>query len=129
MKVLHMNQILKIHQKLIEESGGSFGIREEKVLNGCLAQPFMTFGGQDLYPDLIDKAATLCFSLVSNHPFVDGNKRIGHAAMEIFLMLNGLEIQASVNLQEATILAVASGEMDRETFTEWVRNHVIIFPS
>ncbi len=73
----------------------------------------MTFGGQDLYPTIADKAAALGHSLIQNHPFVDGNKRVGHAAMEVFLVLNGYEISASVDEQEEIILSVASGQMSR----------------
>ena len=86
----------------------------------------MTFGGAELYPTLADKAAALGFSLICNHPFVDGNKRIGHAAMESFLVLNGYELTASVDEQEAVILNVASGQMKRDDFTEWVKNHLAI---
>lgn len=84
----------------------------------------MTFGGEDLYPTIVDKAAALGFSLVMNHAFVDGNKRIGHAAMETFLVLNGLEIDASVDEQERVILQLASSEIEREDFVEWLKQHV-----
>ncbi|MEO1149149.1 MAG: type II toxin-antitoxin system death-on-curing family toxin, partial [Cyanobacteria bacterium J06638_22] len=70
--------------------------------------PRMTFGGEDLYPTLVDKAAALGFSLVMNHPFVDGNKRTGHAAMETFLVMNDLEILAPVDEQELIILSLYS---------------------
>lgn len=83
-----------------------------------------TFGGEDLYPTVADKAGALGFALVQGHAFIDGNKRIGHAAMEVFLMLNDLEVISSVDEQERTILAVASGEMSREAFTEWLTSRV-----
>ena len=86
----------------------------------------MTFGGVDLYPTLVDKVAALGFSLIKNHPFVDGNKRVGHAAMEMMLQFNGHEIAASVDEQEKIILALAAGQMDREPFTEWLRAHVVV---
>ena len=85
----------------------------------------MTFGGKDLYPSVAEKALAFGYSLIKNHPFVDGNKRTGHAAMEIFLVLNGFEIRASVDEQERVILRVASGEMDRATFSVWLRAHVV----
>lgn len=85
----------------------------------------MTFGGEDLYPTLVEKAAALGFSLVKNHPFVDGNKRIGHAAMEVFLVLNEYEIAASIDEQEAIILQLAAGEIDRSSFTEWLSSRVV----
>jgi death-on-curing protein len=84
----------------------------------------MTFGGKDLYPSIVEKAAALGHSLIQNHPFLDGNKRTGHAAMEVFLFLNGFEIRSSVDEQETIILQVASGEMDRGAFTVWLRDHV-----
>ena len=83
----------------------------------------MTFGGQDLYPELADKAAALGYSLIQNHPFVDGNKRAGHAALEALLMLNGAELDATVDDAERTILDVAAGRVTRGAFTEWVRSH------
>ena len=78
----------------------------------------------DLYPRLTEKAAALGFSLIQNHPFVDGNKRIGHAAMEATLVLNGFELTASADASEAAVLAVASGQLDREAFTLWVSNNL-----
>ncbi len=85
----------------------------------------MTFAGADLYPTLVEKAAVLGYSLISNHPFIDGNKRTGHAAMEVFLMLNGCEIHSSVDEQERIILEVASGAIDRKQFSDWLRAHVM----
>jgi death-on-curing protein len=76
-----------------------------------------------LYPTLAEKAASLGFSLVSNHPFTDGNKRVGHAAMETFLVLNGLELAAAVDEQQQVILRLAAGELKREEFTAWVQTH------
>ena len=95
------------------------------ALESALAQPQMTFGGEELYPMLVDKAAVLGYALIKNHPFLDGNKRTGHAAMEVFLVLNGYEIYATVDEQEHMILQVAAGEIDREEFTAWLRTHVI----
>ena len=85
----------------------------------------MSFGGAELYPTLAGKAAALCFSLIMNHPFVDGNKRIGHAAMETFLMMNGFELTADVDDSESVILRLAAGELERLPFTAWVVQHVI----
>jgi len=91
-------------------------------LQSALAQPLASYDGQDLYPDLVSKAAALAFSLIQGHPFVDGNKRIGHASMEVMLLLNGFGIDASVDEQESVILVVAAGEMEHEAFTSWVRS-------
>lgn len=84
----------------------------------------MEMFGKELYPTLAEKAAMLGFSLISNHPFLDGNKRIGHAAMETFMLLNGYEIDASMDEQEAIILQVAAKEMDKEAFTDWVKSKI-----
>ena len=99
-------------------------MRDLGLLEASLSQPRQTFSGTDLYPTLVDKAAALGFSLIRNHPFVDGNKRIGHAAMEVMLMLNGYELTASTEAAEATILAVASGALGRQALTDWVRQMI-----
>jgi death-on-curing protein len=123
-RYLSLNEALEIYRKIIRQSGGSFGIRDLHALESSLAQPRATFGGDDLYPTVTEKASALGFSLIQNHPFVDGNKRIGHAALETFLVINGCEIDASVDEQEQIILLVASGLMKRDEFTTWLRNHV-----
>jgi len=86
----------------------------------------MTFAGSDLYRTLEEKAAALGFSLIANHPFVDGNKRVGHAAMETFLVLNGREIVTSVEDAERMILGVASGDADREDLLKWLQSNIVI---
>lgn len=109
---------------IIEQVGGSSGLRDLGAVESAVAQPRMTFGGADLYPSLVEKAAALCFSLVKNHPFVDGNKRVGHAAMETFLVLNGLQIDALIDEQEQIMLSVAAGQLSREKFVGWLHEHV-----
>jgi death-on-curing protein len=84
----------------------------------------MTFAGEDLYPDLAAKAAALGFSLITNHPFIDGNKRVGHAALETFLLLNQHELESAVDATEAIILGVATGTHDREAFLAWLRRSI-----
>ena len=83
-------QILLLHEQLVATTGGSSGLRDEGMLDSALNAPFQTFGGEDVYPSLQPKAARLCFGLVKNHPFVDGNKRIGAHVMLVFLALNGV---------------------------------------
>ena len=125
MRYLTLHEALELHRRIIAQSGGSLGVLNLGALESALAQPRMTFGGEELYPSVAEKALALGYSLIKNHPFVDGNKRTGHAAMEIFLVLNGFEIQASVDEQERVILEVASGEMDRTVFSAWLRAHVV----
>jgi death-on-curing protein len=117
--------VLELHRRVTAQSGGIAGLRDIGALESALAQPRMTFGAQELYPTLIEKASALAFSLIRNHPFVDGNKRVGHAAMETFLFLNGYEIHASVDEQEQIILEVANGEFGRDELGGWLREHVI----
>jgi death-on-curing protein len=124
-RYLTLGEVLELYHRIIEQSGGSLGIRDLGALESVLAQPRMTFGNQELYPTLVEKASALGFSLIQDHPFVDGNKRAGHAAMETFLVLNGFEIDASVDEQEQIILQVASGELERDGFTAWLRGHVV----
>jgi death-on-curing protein len=128
MRYLTVEEVLGIHARVVETSGGSQGIREMGGLESAVAQPQMTFGGVDLYEGVARKASALAHSLISNHPFVDGNKRVGHAAMEVMLMLNGYEISASVDEQERIVLAVASGTLSRDDFADWVDQHVVESP-
>jgi death-on-curing protein len=123
-RYLSLGEVLELHRRIVAETGGASGLRDLGALESAVAQPRMTFGGQDLYADLADKATALGFSLIQNHPFVDGNKRVGHAALEVFLVLNGADLGATVDEAEHTILDVASGHLKREGFTEWVRSHI-----
>jgi death on curing protein len=124
MRYLTTGEVLQLHRLIMAPSGSSI-VRDLGALESSVAQPRMSFDGQDLYPAIVDKAAALGFALIMNHPFLDGNKRVGHAALETFLVLNGFEINASVDDQEKMILAVAAGETKREEFLEWLRQHVV----
>jgi death-on-curing protein len=124
MRYLTLGEVIDLHQRLLEQSGGAAGVRDLGLLESALLQPVATFDGVDLHPTLVDKAAALGFALIANHAFIDGNKRIGHAAMEVFLTLNGHEINASVDEQERLVLAVASGDVDREGLRLWLGAHV-----
>ena len=120
MRYLSLGEVVDLHRVLLEATGGAPGIRDLGALDSAIAQPKATFGGVDLYPTLVEKASALCFSLVRNHPFVDGNKRVGHAAMETFLVLNGAEIDAPVDDQERLMLDLAAGQIDRTQLTDWL---------
>ena len=102
-------QILLLHEQLIAETGGSSGLRDEGMLDSALNTPFQTFAGKDVYPSLQQKAARLCFGLVKNHPFVDGNKRIGAHVMLVFLALNGIELHHTQTELSEVILQLAAG--------------------
>ena len=119
------SQILLIHDQLISETGGSSGLRDEGMLDSALNAPFQTFGGEDVYPSLQKKAARLCFGLVKNHPFVDGNKRIGAHAMLVFLALNGIELQHTQSELSDVILQLAAGEIEATDLLRWILVHQV----
>ena len=125
MRYVTLTEVLELHRRIIKQSGGSPGIRDLGALESALTQPRVTFDGADLYPTVVEKAAALGFSLINNHPFVDGNKRVGHAAMETLLVLNGYEINVSVDEQETIILRVASGDVSRDEFATWLSSHIV----
>lgn len=118
-------QVIMIHEQLIKETGGASGLRDEGMLESALNTPFQTFGGEDVYPSLQQKAARLCLGLVKNHPFVDGNKRIGAHAMLVFLALNGIELQHSQEELSDIILQVAAGEIEIKDLLNWILLHQI----
>ncbi len=110
MRYLIFNEVLEVHRQVMAQSGGAEGLMHLPALESALAQPQLTFDNADLYPSLVDKAAALGYTLIKNHPFLDGNKRTGHAAMEVFLVLNGYEIRAPVDEQERVILSPSGGK-------------------
>ena len=123
MKTLSKEQVLRLHNALLETFGGTAGIRDDGLLESALNAPFATFGGQYLYPSVQAKAAQLGFGLVCNHPFVDGNKRIGMYVMLTFLEVNGIRLDCANDEVVEVGLAVASGAMDYEALLAWVRAH------
>ena len=123
MKTLSKEQVLRLHNALLETFGGTAGIRDDGLLESALNAPFATFGGQYLYPSVQAKAAQLGFGLICNHPFVDGNKRIGMYVMLTFLEVNGIRLDCTNDEVVEVGLAVASGAIDDETLLEWVRVH------
>ena len=124
MRYLPLGEVVALHRAILESSGGASGIRDLGGLESALAQPRASFGGSDLHTSLHAKAAALGFSLAMNHAFADGNKRIAHAAMEVFLTLNGYEIVAPIDEQERLMLALAAGKTTREELTAWLEKHV-----
>jgi death on curing protein len=118
---LSLEQALDLHRLQIRRFGASAGLRDRGALEAALARPRMTFGGEDLYPDLEAKAAALMHSLVMNHPFVDGDKRAGAAAAEFFLNVNGVDLTADDAELTDVALAVARGEVGAEALVIWLR--------
>ncbi len=123
MIVLSKEQVLQLHTSLIEATGGSDGIRDERMLDSALNNPFQSFGGDELYPSIQAKAAQLCFGLVKNHAMIDGNKRLGAHVMLVFLALNGYELSYSQKELSDIILALAAGQMNAENILQWIIAH------
>ncbi|UTC50290.1 type II toxin-antitoxin system death-on-curing family toxin [Treponema sp. OMZ 855] len=116
-------QVVKIHRSLIEKTGGMDGIRDAQLLDSALKTPFQTFSGNNLYPDILDKASQLCYSLIENHPFIDGNKRIGVHLMLLFLKLNNIEVNYSQQELVDFGLDIASGKMSKNDIKGWIIEH------
>ncbi len=116
-------KILLLHQVMAEATGGDVGVRDEALLESAIENVFATFDGKELYPSKEDKAARLGFSLISNHAFVDGNKRIGMYIMLSFLELNGIKIEATNEEVAELGLAVASGSAKYEEILSWIKTH------
>ena len=116
-------QVLNIHSVLIAATGGSDGVRDHGMLESALSAPFLTFGGENIYPPLLQKAARLGCSLVSNHPFVDGNKCIGVHAMLIFLALNCVEIECTQAELIDIGLSLAKNSIGFDVLFKWLCEH------
>ena len=125
MTYLAFGAVLYLHEQLIKSFGGSPGIRDEGALKSALARPRSTFGGQPLYPTLLEKAAALLESLCLNHPFVDGNKRVAYAATGLFLELNGWRLQADAEDAVPFMLEVAGGKRSKEEIRIWLEQHAV----
>lgn len=123
MKRLSAKQVIALQTELIYETGGEDGIRDAGLLDAALNAPFATFGGEDMYPSIQQKAARLGYGLVRNHAFVDGNKRIGAHVMLIFLALNGIELRYEDEELVRVILNVAEGKTGVEGLLEWLIEH------
>ncbi|MDL2302174.1 type II toxin-antitoxin system death-on-curing family toxin [Lachnospiraceae bacterium OttesenSCG-928-D06] len=121
---LSKEQMITIYSKLIKQTGGLDGVRDENLLDSAINAPFQTFGGEELYPTVQKKAACLCYSLINNHSFYDGNKRIGILVMMTFMELNSLQIQCTDDDLIALGLSIASGATDQEYILDWIIKHI-----
>ena len=119
-------QVLFIHARLLAETGGAPGVRDLGLLESAIARPQATFDGQDLYPDLYANAAAVMVGLVNNHPFIDGNKRVGITAAVLFLVRNGVQLRADNEELEQVTLEVAQGHLTVEQMAAWFRRHTAL---
>ncbi|MEI4339535.1 type II toxin-antitoxin system death-on-curing family toxin [Streptococcus suis] len=123
MKVLTVEQVIELHTRLIQATGGLGGVRDVGLIESSLSSAFSTYFGVEKYPSIEEKAARLCYSLVNNHAFLDGNKRIGVFVMIIFLKLNGIVLNQTDDEVVKLGLGVASSELDYDAILEYIRNH------
>ena len=123
MKLLSLNMVLRLHKQLLQAFGGTSGVRDMGLLESALAAPFATFGGEYLYPTLIQQAAQLGYGIIRNHPFADGNKRTGAHTMLVFLSVNGIELEYDQQELIDAILAVADGTMAADQLAVWLTKH------
>ena len=118
-------EIIEIHDYQIEHFGGGEGLRDIELLKSAIGMPSATFGGEYLHPTILEMAAAYLYHLVENHPFVDGNKRIGAHVMLVFLALNGVELQHSQTELSDVILQLAAGEINAEHLLRWILSHQV----
>lgn len=125
MRIITKRQILLLHEHLITMFGGIPGVRDDGLLDSAINAPLQSFGGIDFYPTIIDKSVRLGFGLIRNHPFLDGNKRIGTHAMLAQLDLNGVHLEYEPDDLIELIIEVAAGVISMETFHKWIAEHII----
>ena len=123
MKGIDVEDALNFHRKIIEQTGGSGGIRDIGLIESALNRALATFDSNDLYKDIEDKISVITYGLVKNHGFVDGNKRIGVSLMLLLLRLNGIKIKYSQNELVNLGLGIADGSMDEKDIKQWIKKH------
>ena len=116
--------VIAIHEDQLKRHGGLPGVRDDGLLESALAQPFASFGGQDLYPSVQEKAARYGYGIINNHPFADGNKRTGTALIISFLRANGVRFKPRWEDLYETIIAVADGSMGYDELVDWIEQHL-----
>ncbi len=123
--MIKVELVITIHELLIEKYGGIQGARDSNGLDSAITRPFMTFEQQELYPTPISKAAALIESLICNHPFLDGNKRIGYVMMRFFLLQNKLDINASQSEKYDFVIKIANGQIQFEQILAWIKEKAV----
>jgi death-on-curing protein len=119
--MIDINEVEKIHDILIENFGGAKGIRDKGALESAINRPYQTFDGRELYPSPMDKAAAIFESIISNHPFIDGNKRTAYVLMRLVLKENKMDINLTQNQKFDFVIKAAKGELTYEQITTWIK--------
>jgi len=117
--------VISIHNLLIERFGGIKGIRDKNSLDSALNRPYQTFEGQDLYPSIIEKLAALIESIIKNHPFNDGNKRLGYTLCRLVLLENKMDLDAKEDDKYSFIIQIAENKLNFDEISDWLKKHVI----
>lgn len=114
-------EVLKLHELSIQKYGGSYGVRDEGLLDSALSRPFQTFAGSDLYPSAIEKAAAIIESIIINHPFIDGNKRTGFLAMLAILKMEEMNVVADKEDAYQFVISISTGQIKFNQIIEWLK--------
>jgi len=122
--MINLREVESIHEILIDKFGGTKGTRDLGILHSAINRPYQTFDQKELYPEPIDKAAAIFESLISNHPFIDGNKRTAYVLMRLILREGNMDIHADSNEKYDFVLKAAKGEIKFDQIREWLTNHV-----
>ena len=122
--MIEVSEVERIHDILIGRFGGAKGIRDKGILESAIGGPFQTFDGKDLYPDPVDKAAAIFESIVSNHPFVDGNKRTAYVLLRLILKRNQLDINVDQDVKYDFVIKAAKGELTFDKIRAWIRDNL-----
>lgn len=122
--MITLNQVEQIHKILIDQFGGSHGVRDYGTLSSALSRPYSTFDGNELYPTAIQKAAALIESILINHPFVDGNKRTGYVLMRLLLIEHSLDINATQDEKYQFVIRIASSKSNFNDIIYWLEHHI-----
>ncbi len=122
--MISVDDVINIHDILIDKFGGSHGVRDLNALESAITRPYMTFDQKDLYPSLTAKASALIESLISNHPFIDGNKRVGYVIMRYFLLTNGCDINATQSEKFEFVIKIAQNQLQFEQINSWISKKI-----
>jgi death-on-curing protein len=123
--MIEVSEVEKIHNILIDRFGGAKGVRDKGILESAIGRPFQTFDGKDLYPDPVEKAAAIFESIVSNHPFVDGNKRTAYVLLRLVLKRNQLDIKVGQDVKYDFVIKAAKGELTFDQIKAWILNNLV----
>ncbi len=121
--MISTDEVEQIHRVLVEKFGGVPGLRDRTGLESALARPFQTFDNNELYPSILGKAAALIESILTNHPFIDGNKRVSYTVLRLFLIQHGIDITASADDKYEFIINIASGTLKYDEILNWLKSN------